>query len=348
MLFRTISKDELPALVRGFAEEHEVIGPIRRGGVTVFDEVGSRPEALCVDYTSTVLPPKKELFPPKETLFSFDTVDNSTTDVPIQAVPRVLFGLHPCDIAAISQMDRVFLDGGYRDPYYAAQRDATMIVGLSCMPDENCFCNVWGTGEVSSGYDLFLHDIGERYLVTILSVRAAEILANSTDAQDASEHDNELYRERLHERAKAFAPAPCTDGLAMNMDACFSDDSFWQSVGGECLSCGACANVCPNCHCFDMCDVLSVDGKEGRRERVWDSCTSPSFSTVTGGHNFRPTPASRVRDRFYHKFVGFPSRYGEVMCTGCGRCVSACKVHIDPRAVLQALQSVGKNEETAK
>jgi len=40
MLFRTIGKEELPALVRGFADHYEVVGPVERNGVYVFDEVG--------------------------------------------------------------------------------------------------------------------------------------------------------------------------------------------------------------------------------------------------------------------------------------------------------------------
>ena len=73
----------------------------------------------------------------------------------------------------------------------------------------------------------------------------------------------------------------------MLMDA-FHEDEFWEELGGRCLSCNACANVCPTCYCFDIRDALDPRAATGRRERVWDACTSPQFAMVAGGHNFRP------------------------------------------------------------
>jgi len=341
MLFRTIGKEELPALVRGFADHYEVVGPVERNGVYVFDEVGSHPDDLAIDYPTTVVSPRKYLVPPHQTLMTFDTNGNDVADTPIEVVPRVIFGVHACDINAMNRLDKVFSGSAYQDPYYRAQRDATIVVGVSCMPTDTCFCAAWGTGEVTSGYDLFLHDIGDRFLVSILSVEAAEILATSTDARDATISDTALYEERMHRFAEAFGEMPPTDGLGVSMDAFYDDTELWESIGGACLSCRACAMVCPTCHCFDIADHLEADGSTGQRVRDWDSCNSPSFAVVTGGHNFRPTAAQRVRNRFYHKFVGFPSRYDQVMCVGCGRCSIACKAHIDPRSVLTALREAG-------
>ena len=79
----------------------------------------------------------------------------------------------------------------------------------------------------------------------------------------------------------------------------------------------------------------------GRRERVWDACTSPQFAMVAGGHNFRPTPASRVRHRMYHKLNGFLAKHDRNLCVGCGRCVSACKVDISPIEVLKFFDRKG-------
>ena len=76
MLFRVLDKSEVSSLVAGFALSAEVIGPVRHQGTFVFDEVGSDPSRLCLDYTTTILPPKKYLMPPRETLFGFSTAQN--------------------------------------------------------------------------------------------------------------------------------------------------------------------------------------------------------------------------------------------------------------------------------
>lgn len=73
----------------------------------------------------------------------------------------------------------------------------------------------------------------------------------------------------------------------------------------------------------------------GRRERVWDACTSPQFAVVAGGHNFRATTRDRVRHRMYHKLNGFLANHDRMLCVGCGRCVRACKANINPIRVLE-------------
>ena len=80
---------------------------------------------------------------------------------------------------------------------------------------------------------------------------------------------------------------------------------------------------------------VDPDGKTGRRERIWDACTSPQFALVAGGHNFRPTAARRVRHRMYHKLNGFLANHDRMLCVGCGRCVKACKAGINPIEVLK-------------
>ncbi|NTU88927.1 MAG: 4Fe-4S ferredoxin [Actinobacteria bacterium] len=337
MLFRVIDKNEIEALVRGFATSYEVVGPVKRGESYVFDEIGCDPSRLCVDYTTTLLPPKKYLLPPREVLFKFSTAQNSVQDFEQEIVPRVLFGLHACDINAINRLDKVYIDDEYDDPYYHKIRENTLIVGISCMPSEHCFCNVWGTDEVTQGYDLFLHDIGDRYLVSILSVRAAEVLTISTSAREASVQDSVDFQTRNAKFRSAFPSANNISELPMLMDA-FYNDALWEELGERCLSCAACSVVCPTCHCFNIKDILSPNGEEGTRVRVWDSCCSPDFAAVAHGHNFRATAASRVRNRFYHKFLGYPSKHGDVLCTGCGRCEVACKATINPRVVIDGLQ----------
>ena len=65
------------------------------------------------------------------------------------------------------------------------------------------------------------------------------------------------------------------------------------------------------------------------------------LTMVAGGHNFRPTPASRVRHRMYHKLNGFLAKHDRNLCVGCGRCVSACKVDISPIEVLKFFDRKG-------
>ena len=340
MLYRVMDKRELPKLVRAFMESYEVVAPVRRGSICVFDTIGS-PDEIELDYAQTASSPKKYFMPPVETMMRFDAQMNVVEDYVKQVTPRVVFGVHTCDVNALNRLDIALLGGKYVDPYYKARRDATLVVGLSCTPNENCFCHLWGADEAQFGYDLFLHDIGDKYLVSMSNVEATNILEAACELHEATDAERRAFRHATRTRQAAFSKdIPDIQDVAMLMDV-FHSDPFWSELGSRCLSCSACASVCPTCFCFDIRDVLEPAGATGVRERTWDACTSPDFAAVTGGYNFRPTGRERVRHRMYHKLNGFIVNHDRMLCVGCGRCVEACKANIHPIEVLRFFKRKG-------
>jgi ferredoxin len=335
MLFRVIDKTELPALVNGFLVAHEVVGPVDKGDHFQFAAITAADE-LALDYTLTPIPPKQYLLPPRETLFNYGPAQAEGIEVSYEATPRVIFGVHACDINAINRLDTVFLGDGYVDPYYRARRAATLIVGISCQPFAECLCGLWGTGEVHSGYDLFLYDLGEVYLVSMYSVEGANILEATCQPRLATPAEILAFEIRAKAFHDSFAGLPDTAELPMLMDV-LHKDAIWDELGQRCLSCTACSVSCPTCYCFDLVDTASAEGSGGQRERLWDSCTSPGFAVVAGGHNFRDSGRNRVRHRFYHKLLAFMAKYGDMLCVGCGRCLRYCKADINPRTVIEGL-----------
>jgi ferredoxin len=94
--------------------------------------------------------------------------------------------------------------------------------------------------------------------------------------------------------------------------------------------------VCPTCHCFDIVD--EAEGvTSGTRRRNWDTCQASRFTVHASGHNPRPDQSARFRQRLTHKFHIYLTRFGEVLCTGCGRCSKACPGGMDLPEVLQAI-----------
>ena len=114
------------------------------------------------------------------------------------------------------------------------------------------------------------------------------------------------------------------------------DSPLWKKVSDACLGCGA-YFLCPTCHCFDIQDEM--EGFEGRRCRVWDSCMFKEYTLHTSGHNPRPTRRERTRNRVNHKYSYFVKNFGTIACVGCGRCINNCPVNID---ILDILSQVVK------
>ena len=287
--------------------------------------------------------PKKYLLPPVETLMTFDARDNRVTDFAAEITPRVIFGAHACDFNAINRLDLVFRDGRYPDPYYTARRNATLVVGIGCTPSDTCFCHLWDADEARFGYDLFLHDLGDKYLVSISSVEAANILEAACDPRVATDEDRIEFRHATRRRQAAFNP-PSPTSRTWHAHGRVSQGPVLGGAGGRCLACTACSAVCPTCFCFDIRDTLDPSGKTGRRERVWDACTAPQFAEVAGGHNFRADGRTRVRHRMYHKLNGFLANHDRMLCVGCGRCVKACKAKINPIEVLEFFERKGAED----
>ena len=67
----------------------------------------------------------------------------------------------------------------------------------------------------------------------------------------------------------------------------------------------------------------------GTRRRNWDACQTALFTLHGSGHNPRKDQTARFRQRIMHKFSIYPARFGEVLCTGCGRCVRVCAAGMD-------------------
>ncbi len=346
MLYRVVDKSELPQMISAFMASYEVIGPVQTEEGVVFRPI-SAAEEVVTSYETSRTSLKKFFLPDDEPLFSFNSRTNDVIPFTFTPRPRLIFGAHPCDINALNRMDLVFKDARYPDPYYIARRESTLIVGVSCMPGASCFCHLWGADDARFGYDLFLQDLGDRYVVSISSVEAATVLEESCHLREANDDDRAALRRITRTRQESFNPEiPQVKEVSMLMDA-YHSDAFWDELGGRCLSCEACASVCPTCFCFDIVDKMRPDGIVGDRLRVWDSCTNPQFAVVAGGHNFRATARERVRHRMYHKLNGFLANHDRMLCVGCGRCVHACKSHINPIEVLKFFAEKEEGEETA-
>jgi ferredoxin len=131
-------------------------------------------------------------------------------------------------------------------------------------------------------------------------------------------------RERVERNAAAFGLAPEAGvPLLPGWLARSFDHPLWRTLALRCHGCGACAAVCPTCHCFDIVDEHDSCGA-GARRRNWDSCQSAKFTLHASGHNPRKSQTERFRQRLMHKFSIYPGRFDAILCTGCGRCTRGC------------------------
>ncbi|MDP2365326.1 MAG: 4Fe-4S dicluster domain-containing protein, partial [Ignavibacteria bacterium] len=111
------------------------------------------------------------------------------------------------------------------------------------------------------------------------------------------------------------------------------ENKNWEDASKECIGCGACTNICPTCYCLILNDESSE--KEFIKVRSYDSCQWNGYARVAGGGTPRPKMTERFRNRYLCKFDYMPKNFGEIGCTGCGRCTEACAAKIDFRKVVK-------------
>ncbi len=327
--------DLFASVVQQFGELH---APVEQDGRYVFKRLTRWSDAR-LEYDRTILPPKKYFLPPREALFRYRPGEGFVPNTDGLDQRIILFGVHACDVYAINILDRVFA-GKYKDPYYQARRKNIAIIGIDCLPDKQCFCRSMRADFVDHGFDLFFYDTGDYYQALVGTALGDDMVlatGNLFEPVDAAEIDD--YKRRSWNKRRAFQ----VDVEIRDLPEIFEmeyQSEIWDELGEKCLSCGSCSMVCPTCYCYDVADDVELGSRAGKRTRLWDSCLFASHALVGSGENFRGSRSSRIKYRFYHKQRGFVAEYGRPSCVGCGRCVSACPVHIDVVQVIDRLRRV--------
>ncbi len=295
-----------------------VFGPTTVAGRTQYRAI-SGSQGVSLGTAMPELPLKALFLPPTEVLFSWRRRhdDVELTPVPAECPPTVVIGARPCDAAGVEVLDKV-MGWDYRDEPWFARRAATTIVAVACAkPGPDCFCDLVGLGPDSpKGADVLLTPceggFGARAVTekgTALIDRCVACFAGGATAAAG---------EAAAARRDALDVTAIREWLGAHFD-----NPLWAGIGLRCHGCGACASVCPTCHCFDIVD--EPDGlMGGTRRRNWDTCQSSKFTLHASGHNPRADQNPRFRQRVLHKFSIYPQRFGELLCTGCGRCAAVC------------------------
>jgi sulfhydrogenase subunit beta (sulfur reductase) len=333
---KVISKNDIAKWLGALAAKYEIIAPVTEDGVTRFKPVDDY-SAIDLGPTPAKAGLREHFTPVTETLFEYTLSGQSAevSDVEHPTRDRIIFGARACDAAALRYVDAVYSNAEPKDTLYFDRREHTALVGVFCnQPDWSCFCAEVGdflTNPIEM--DAYFTDIGDKYYAEALTPKGEELLS-SPEFQAASDADKQAVEEI---RKKALSRLPARADHEAKCESYDWEHSVWAKLAAKCLGCGACAFLCPTCHCFDMMECAR--GSKGSRYRCWDTCQFEKFTLMGAGHNPRPSKTERTRQRVFHKFKYSPERYGMLGCVGCGRCIAVCPVNIDIHEVVKELEA---------
>ena len=270
--------------------------------------------------------------------------------MPTEFAARVVLAAKPCDSAALAVVDEV-MNWDYKDELWNGRRAATTIINLACpVIDESCFCTAVGAApDAIKGADALLTPVKDGYVLESTTEKGRALVeahkARLSPAADALTAGADV--DRAAARARAAANLEIDAGSVRDWISTHFEDPLLAQLAIRCNGCGACSSVCPTCHCFDIVDEEEGVGR-GTRRRCWDSCQASSFTLHASGHNPRDDQHSRYRQRINHKFSIYPLKFGEVLCTGCGRCTRVCHAGQDLVEILQAIDIAARRPDEAE
>jgi ferredoxin len=339
---RTLSKANLEALVHDLiTADTTVIVPAR------FEDQGRRsieyravrsPEEMDLDGSLPRRSLKEVVFPATDELFRWRQTKSlvQIEEIPASFKETVVVGARPCDAAALEILDQV-MGWDYKDELWFGRRNATTVLSVACSDcDESCFCTAVGLSPTSRrGADWFLTPVDGGFEVEVLTPKGEALLERYKTYCPEATGPVATGSDAVERKVRANLDIPLEK--VRNWLGTHFDDTLWKRIAMRCHGCGACAFVCPTCHCFDIVDEpQGVDC--GVRRRNWDACQAALFTVHGSGHNPRRDQTSRYRQRILHKFSIYPSKFGDVLCTGCGRCVRVCAAGMD---LVEILGEVG-------
>ncbi|MFH1287534.1 MAG: 4Fe-4S dicluster domain-containing protein [bacterium] len=343
MIFKTVVKKDFNKFLEMLIENNQFFAPRKiakdKNDKPIYDlRTVNDFKEIDFDYDIMKYPPSHFFLPCREVISNFK-IENSAWEQSINygtKVPRILLGLHPCDINSLNKLDKVLMLGDYPSPYYAIRRKNTFIIGMDCDPKPFCFCRSVGAHTVQHGCDLFLTDIGDSYFVEIFSNVAFNFLKKVETKDITKANDDEYKRIRKLKAEKFSAKIDVTD-LTKILDMEFQSD-VWKEWGNKCLGCGSCARVCPTCYCYGIEEKVDLKFQHAEKLKILHACTLIDFAEVAGGFNFRPERHIRLKYRYYHKHRGFVEAYEESLCVGCGRCGQECLAGITVPEVISSIR----------
>ncbi len=360
-----VERGELPALfealvTRGYA----LIGPTVRDNAITYGDLATvddlpvgwtdeqnagtyrlahRDDGALFGYTVGPHSWKQLLWPPRVQLMRArreNGVLSFYQDDPAPA-KMAFIGVRACELHAMSIQDKVFLQGQYQDPIYAARRGGAFIVAVNCgLAGGTCFCASMHTGpRADAGFDLALTEVleaGRHYFVVETGSDAGREVLQNIPNRGASQAEQEAASGIVARTAESMGRTLDMDGLQEFLYA-NHDNPRWDAVADRCLSCASCTMVCPTCFCMSVEDVTDLKGGMAERYRVWASCFSIYYSYIHGG-SVRRSVKARYRQWLTHKLATWAEQFGVPGCVGCGRCITWCPVSIDITEEVRAMR----------
>jgi len=332
-----ISMADWQAVILQLAESYSLFAPVSFNGSMDYELIDEGNTGNIIYNIPKPSTPLKTFFLPVK--------ENVTLDIKEQR-RTLIMGIPSCDLAALDILDEMYMDRDYTDLYYKNRRENSILIGYDCHAIlDNCHCTSYDiTPFPEKNMDMILVKIEDKVFLQDFSKKGEALISEIKQHASLEEVDEKdidpvrikekrsHIRETLTLKNKKLPEYELSGRLIRE-----SPDKIWQSYASTCVSCGACATICPTCTCF-----LLVDRPDFEKVRQLDACQYPGFERVAAGEDPLGELPVRFKNRYQCKYVWRPLQFKSIACTGCGRCIDTCIGKISKNELLEELASENK------
>ncbi|MFO7829718.1 MAG: 4Fe-4S dicluster domain-containing protein [Bacteroidales bacterium] len=254
-------------------------------------------------------------------------------------IRRVITGIPNCDLQALNILDEIYLNNDFKDSFYAEKREKTILIGASCFSiQEHCHCTSYGINPYpESVCDISLAEVDNKIHLEVFTNKGEDFIQSIKQYATLSKspkieiEDIKLKQQKIKNQLtdnNSGLPDYKKTGELVEQ----AKNDIWEKYSSTCVSCGACATICPTCSCF-----LLVDNPGFEKIRQLDACQYPGFERVAGDEDPLHALAKRFKNRYFCKYYWKPFKFESIACTGCGRCIDACIGKINKNELFREL-----------
>jgi ferredoxin len=255
--------------------------------------------------------------------FFLPVKENVTTDPSVKK-HRIIIGVPNCDIQGLKILDEIYLDKDFNDLFYRERRENTILISIDCFEKQpHCHCTSYGIKPwASEDADLSAILIEDLIILRVISQRGENFIKQFSLVKPLKDEKVISLIEKAHDTTESLLQESnkwLPDYKATGKIVKEAGREIWKKYSATCVSCGACATICPTCTCF-----LLIDKPGFEKIKQLDACQYPGFQRVAGGEDSLFELSGRFRNRYMCKYAWKPEKFDSIACTGCGRCIEAC------------------------
>ena len=315
MRYLTIKKEEWDKTIEQLLSSYAIFAMVE-------DEFGLDYEMVSPANIAGISYNKAKPATPLKTFFL--PVKENVTSSRLLEKFRIILGVPNCDIQGLKLLDEIYLDKDFNDIYYRERREKTLLISTDCFEkQEYCHCTSYGFKPYATNdADMSAIQKDDLIILRVITQKGEDFIHQITRLQDVKDQSlisgiekaRDSAEALLNETNKGLPDYENTGKLVKG-----AGNEIWEKYSTTCVSCGACATICPTCSCF-----LLIDKPEFEKVKQLDACQYPGFERVAGGEDSLFELPKRFRNRYMCKYVWKPEKFKSKACTGCGRCIEAC------------------------